>query len=97
MSTRTARVASVSVAESRRIRPTFTTAGIDLNSFPTRRSSDLCVPVRQVLVTSLPILHQCGLQPGDLRENMPSADVSRNLTVLTRRSLQQDAADVTAV
>jgi MOSC domain-containing protein len=40
----------------------FTTAGIDLNI--------RCVPVRQVLVTSLPILHQCGLRPGDLRENI---------------------------
>src|SRR5689334_9066551 len=97
MSTRTARVASVSVAESRRIRPTFTTAGIDLNMTAGFDLNIRCVPVRQVLVTSLPILHQCGLQPGDLRENMPSADVSRNLTVLSRRSLQQDAADVTAV
>src|SRR4029078_9735854 len=40
----------------------FTTAGIDLNI--------RCVPVRQVLVTSLPILHQCGLQPGNRRENI---------------------------
>ena len=38
------------------------TAGFDLNI--------RCVPVRQVLVTSLPILHQCGLQPGNLRENI---------------------------
>jgi MOSC domain-containing protein YiiM len=40
----------------------FTTVGIALNI--------RCVPVRQVLITSLPILHQCGLQPGDLRENI---------------------------
>ena len=54
----------------------FTTAGIDLNI--------RCVPVRQVLVTSLPILHQCGLQPGDLRENIfcnpPRSPLGNDLT-----------------
>ena len=39
-----------------------TPLGIDLNV--------RCSPLRQALLTSLPVLHQCGLQPGDLRENI---------------------------
>src|SRR5436190_22482809 len=39
-----------------------TTLGIDLNL--------RCSPLRQALLTSLPILHQCGLKPSDLRENI---------------------------
>jgi hypothetical protein len=29
-----------------------------------------CAPFRQVLIASLPILIDCGLKPGDLRENV---------------------------
>ena len=39
-----------------------TTLGIDLNM--------RCSPLRQALLTSLPIIHECGLEPGDLRENI---------------------------
>jgi MOSC domain-containing protein YiiM len=29
-----------------------------------------CVPFRQALIASLPVMTQCGLKPGDLRENI---------------------------
>jgi hypothetical protein len=40
----------------------FTTSGLADNV--------ACQPLRQVLISSLPISKQCGLRPGDLRENV---------------------------